>query len=242
MTTDFLPFSWDHSGERVTTGVSIVELRNSTGHVLNITGLKSPISIKIKNLKVLANSSKSHFVGASRTVYHKIDVTSLGTALILKVRPESNSTDFSVFFKYQARPSPSNSDFNTTTPDFSSCVLGSFGYVNCSHDPYVVYIDSAHVNRTGYYFIGIEIKSRTSSKSKKRRCVGRGRWKRSCVQFKEPPTTAPTYNVPEYLEGDENYTMAVLPAACLYWNTEKSKWTNGGCTVRIGKTTKGIAV
>ena len=237
-----MPFSWDPSSARVTTRVSSFELKNSIGHVLNITELKSPISIKIKNNEGLANNSQPHYVGPYRTVYHKINVTTPGMALILKVRPKNNATEFSVFVKYQERPSPSNSDLNTTIPNFSSCSKASSGYANCSRDPYVMYVDSAHVNQTGYYFVGIKIKSSSSGKSRKRRCTGQGRWKRSCVQYKEPPTTPATYNVPEYLQRDENYTIQVLPAACLYWSTEMSKWTTEGCTVRTLKfiLTKGL--
>ena len=231
MATEFVPFSWDPSGERVTTGVSSLELKNSTGHLLNITQLKSPISIKLRNIQDLANNSRSHYVGANRTVYHKMNVTTPGMALILKVRPEKNSPEFSVFGKHQQRPSPNDNDFSTTIPDFSSCVHGTMGYTNCSRDPHVVYVDSAHVNQTGYYFIGIQIKSRTRVISRVRRCSGKGRSKRSCVQYKEPPTTGATYNVPEYLQGDENYTMQVIPAACLYWNVDVSKWTTEGCKV-----------
>ena len=242
LTTDYMPFSWDLSSARVTTRVSSLELKNSTGHVLNITELKSPVSIKIKNTQDSANNSRPHYVGANKTVYHKINVTTPGMALILKVRPENDTTEFSVFVKYQERPSLSNSDLNTTIPDFSSCSKASSGYANCSRDPYVMYVDSEHVNQTGYYFVGIQIKARSPGKSRKRRCSGQGRSKRSCVRYKEPPTTPATYNVPEYLQGDENYTMQVLPAACLYWNTEMSKWTREGCKVRTLKfeITKGL--
>lgn len=232
MTTDFLPFSWDPSGARVTTGVSSLELRNSTGHALNMKDIKSPISIKIQNNQDSANNSQRHYVGKYRTVYHKVNVTSTGMTLRIKLRPESNTTYFSVFVKYQKRPSPTNNDYNTTIPNFSSCVQASSGYTNCSRDPYAVYLGSRHVNQTGYYFIGIQVKSRSLGLSRVRRCLGQGRSKRSCVEYKEPPTTAATYNLPEYQYGDENYTMEVLQAACLYWSTELSKWTTKGCTVR----------
>ena len=235
MTTDFLPFSWDPSGSLVTTGVSSLELKNSTGHVLNMKDIKSPISIKIQNNQDLINKSQRHYVGTNRTVYHKVDVTSTGMTLRIKVRPESTSTYFSVFVKYQKRPSPTNNDYNTTIPNFSSCVQASFGYTNCSRDPYAVYLGSGRVNRTGYYFIGVQVKSRILGMSRVRRCLGQGRSKRSCVEYKEAPTTAATYNKPEYRHGDQNYTMEVLQAACLYWSTELSKWTSKGCTVRTLK-------
>ncbi|KAJ7334469.1 hypothetical protein OS493_014786 [Desmophyllum pertusum] len=234
ITTDFVAFSWDTSGARVTTGVSSLELKNSTGHLFNMTELTSPISIKLPNTQDLSNSSRSHFAGDNRTVFHKIDVTQSGMALILKVRPDNNATEFFVSVKYGERPSHSNSDFNTSVPDFSSCVQMSSGYVNCSRDQYVVFVDSAHVSQTGYYFIGIKIKSR--SRSRKRRCSGKGRSKRSCVQYKEAPATKAS-NAPESIhasqssKGDVNYTIQVLPAACLYWNTAESRWTTEGCKV-----------
>ena len=239
ITTDYIPFSWDSSAARVTTGVSSLQMKNSSGNALNITELESPILIKLSNTQDLKNNSQPHFLGADETVYHKISVTTAGMTLLLKIRPENNATEFLVFGKYNVRPSIVNSDFNKTIPDFSSCIHDpmSASYVNCSRDPYVVYVDSAHVNQTGYYYIGIQIKSKRNSISRVRRCVGQGRSKRSCVQHKEPPTTGASFNIPQYLQSDENYTMQVIPAACLYWSTELSMWTTKGCKVRNLKLT-----
>ncbi|XP_078344032.1 polycystin family receptor for egg jelly-like [Oculina patagonica] len=234
ITTSFVPFTWDPSGARVTTGVSSLELKNSTGHLLNMTELESPISIKLPNTQDLSNSSRSHYVGANKTVFHKINVTQSGMALILKVRPENNATEFVVSVKYGERPSLGNSDFDTTVPNFSSCVQLSSGYVNCSRDPYVVFVNNALVSNTGYYFIGIKIKAKTGSR--KRRCSGKGRSKRSCVQYKDAPATddpnvVQSINAPQYSKADEVYTFQVLPAACLYWSTALSRWTTEGCKV-----------
>ena len=227
-----MPFTWDPSGARVSTGVSSLELKTSTGHLLNTTELESPISIKLTNTHDLTNSSQSHYVKANRTVFHKINITQSGMALLLRVRPENNATEFFVSVKYGERPSLSNNDLNVTIPDLSSCLHISSGYINCSRDPYVVFLNSDAVIKTGNYFIGITAKARTSGTSRVKRCTDRGRSKRSCVQYKEPPTTSATYHVPQYLTGDENYTMQVIPAACLYWNAEASNWTTEGCTVR----------
>ena len=240
MTTKYTSFSWDPSGARVTTEVSSLELKNSNRQLLNITQLKSPISIKLRNTQDLVNNSRSHYVGANRTVYHKINGTHSGIALIVKVRPKNNSTEFLVFGKHHERPTPSNNDFNSTVPNFSSCIQASSGYINCSRDPYVVFVDSAHVNQTGFYFIGIQIKLKApvARNARVRRCSGRGRSKRSCVEYKDPPPKdtpqqEKSYHVPQYSKGDQNYTMQVIPAACLYWNEEMSKWTTDGCKVRL---------
>ena len=224
-----MPFTWDPSGQRVTTGVSSLELKNSTGHHLNMTELKSPLSIKLRNSEDLSNSTQSHYVKAKKTVYHKINVTQRATALILKLRPENNATKFLVSVKYKERPSLSSSDLNVTIPDFSSCASG---YSNCSRDPYLVFVNSDVVVNIGVYFIGITATSRMSGSSRVKRCTGGERSKRSCVQYKEPPSTSATYLVPQYLTGDENYTMQVIPAACLYWDAEASNWTTEGCAVR----------
>ena len=239
MTTKYTFYSWDPSGARVSTGVSSLELKNSAGHLLNITNLKTPISIKIPNIQDFTNNSRSHYVGVNRTVYHKINVTTLGMALVLKVIPGNKATEFLVSLKYNKRPSPSNSDFNTTVPNFSSCVQASSTSVNCSSDPYVVFVDNAHVNKTGYYFIGIKIKAKTyNGVIRTKRCLSQRRSKRSCVQYKDaPPTDSPrqekAYHQPQYSNGDENYTMLAIPTACLYWSTELSKWTTAGCRVRL---------
>ena len=138
--------------------------------------------------------------------------------------------------KYGERPSLSKSDFNTTVPDFSSCVQLSAGNVSCSRDPYVALINNDLVRQTGYYFIGIKIKPKAGSR--KRRCSTKGRSKRSCVQYKDAPATADrnvveSLHTPQYSKGDAVYSIQVLPAACLYWSTALSKWTTEGCTVKL---------
>ena len=229
-----MPFTWDPSGARVTTGVSSLELKNSTGHLLKITNLESAITIKLPYTHDLANASRSHYVGANNTVFYKINVTQSGMALILKVRPENNVTEFLVSVKYGQRPSLSDSDLNATVPNFSSCVKLPSGDVNCSRDPYVVFVTNELVSRTGYYFIGIKIKPRSTSR--KRRCSEEGRSKRSCAQYKEAPATdAPNMAKsiqPKYGSGDVIYSMQVLPAACLYWSAAVSRWKTEGCQVK----------
>ena len=219
----------------MTTGVSSLELKNSTGHILDIAKLESPISIKLPCTHDLTNSSRSQYVGANDTAYNKINVTQTGMTLILKVRPENNATELLVLVKYGQPPTLSDRDLDATVPNFSSCVWSSSDYVNCSRDPYVVFLSNKLVSRTGYYFIGIKIKARSGSR--KRRCSGEGRSRRSCVEDKETPVTdvpnvARTIHAPKYSRGDVVYTMQALPAACLYWSTAVSKWTAEGCRVK----------
>jgi len=216
----------------VTTGVSSLKLKNSGGHLFNLSELKSPISIKISNTHHLSKTSRSHYVKANGTVFHKINVTQSGMALILKVHPENNATEFLMSVKYGERPSLEDSDLNLTIPDFSSCVSISSGYVNCSRDPYAVFVNNAIFGKIGYYFTGITAKTKTFGVSRIKRCTGRGRSKKSCIQYKEPPTSGTAYHIPQYHSGDENYTLQVIPAACLYWNTKASRWTTEGCEVR----------
>ena len=229
VTADFTPFSWDPTGVRVTTAVSSLELRNSSGHLLNTTELNARITIKLQNLQVFINTSQSHYIGANRTVFYKINVTRLGMALMLKIRPESNKTEFLVTVKYGERSSPSDNDLNLTIPDLSSCDGMPHGHFNCSRDPFMVFMNQEFVEKKGlgYYFVGLTAVSRVSAKSRIRRCS-----KRSCVQYKEPPTNGASYSVPHYREGDKNYTIQVMPAACLFWNAEISRWTPEGCRVR----------
>ena len=232
VTTDFTPFSWDPLGSRVTTAVSSLELRNSSGQFLNTTELTAPISIRLQNLQKFTNASQSHFVGANRTVFYKVNVNQSGMSLMLEIRPESNETKFLVTVKYGERSSVSNSDLNLTIPDLSSCDKIPDGYVNCSRDPYKVFVNQKFVESKGpgYYFISLTAVSRISEISRVRRCS-----KESCVQYKEPPTKGASFIVPQYWEGDENYTIQVMPAACLYWNAEISQWTSDGCKVKHEK-------
>ena len=229
VTTDFTPFSWDPSGSRVTTAVSSLELKNSSGNFLNTTELTAPITIRLQNLQEFRNASQSHFVGTNRTVFYMLNVNQTGMALMLKIRPDSNETKFLVTVKYGKR-SVSNSDLNLTIPDFSSCDKIPDGYVNCSRDPYTVFMNQEFIESKGlgYYFVSLTAVSRIPKISRVRRCT-----EQSCVQFKEPPTEGESFSVPHYREGDETYTIQVMSAACLYWNVEISQWTSGGCKVKL---------
>ena len=220
ITTSFVPYSWHPSAARLTSGVSSLEVKNSTGHLLIMTELTTPITIKIRNNHNLLNISQTHSVGARNTLFHKINVTHLGMALILKVRPEKNKTELFVALKFGKRPSANNSDINATIPNFSSCAHTPSGsYVNCSSDPYEVFVNSKVIKRTGAYFIGIQVKSK--SPSRKRRCSG----------DMDDMETGQSPSDPQFSKGNENYTIRVMPAACLYWNTEISQWSYDGCKV-----------
>ena len=227
VTANFIPYSWDITGARVTTAVSSFTLKNSSGHLLNTKELN--VTIKLQNLQIFINTSQSHYITANRSIFYKINVTQLGMALMLKIRPESNKTEFLVTVKYGERPLPSNSDLNVTIPDLSYCDDTPDGYLNCSRDPYMVFLNQEFVseNGLGFFFVGLKAVSRVSAISRVRRCS-----KRSCVQYKEPPTNGASYSVPHYREGDENYTIQLMPAACLFWNAEISQWTSEGCRVR----------
>ena len=232
VTAEFTPFSWDPTGERVTTAVSSLEVRSSSGYPLNTTELIAPITIRLQRHQNFTNTARSHFIGANRTVFYKINVTQSGMALMLKIRPESSKTEFLVAVKYGERPSPSNSDFNVTIPDLSSCDRMPDGYFNCPRDPYLVFLNQEFVQKKGlgYYLIGLTAMPRVSTISRMRRCS-----KRSCVQYKEPPTNGASFRVPQYRKGDETYIIQVVPAACLFWNAEISQWTSEGCRVRQEK-------
>ena len=211
----------------MTTAVSSLELRNSSGGLLNTTELN--VTMKLQNLQVFINTYQSQYITANRSIFYKINVTQLGMALMLKIRPESNKTEFLVTVKYGERPFPSNSDLNATIPDLSSCDDMPDGYLNCSRDPHMVFLNQEFVQKkgVGFYFVGLKAVSRVSAISRVRRCS-----KRSCVQYKEPPTKGASHSVQHYREGDENYTIQVMPAACLFWNAEISQWTSEGCRVR----------
>ena len=211
----------------MTTAVSSFTLKNSSGHLLNTKELN--VTIKLQNHQIFINTSQSHYITANRSIFYKINVTQLGMALMLKIRPESNKTEFLVTVKYGERPLPSNSNLNVTIPDLSSCDDTPDGYLNCSRDPYMVFLNQEFVseNGLGFFFVGLKAVSRVSAISRVRRCS-----KRSCVQYKEPPTNGASYSVPHYREGDENYTIQLMPAACLFWNAEISQWTSEGCRVR----------
>ena len=164
MITDFIPFTWDPSGARLTSGIASLQIKNSSGSLLKMDKLKIPISVTLPQMSNTGttNTSFSYHAKSNRTVFHKINVTQPDMALLLKVRPLSNTTKLLVSLRYKERPSPRNGDFNATVPDYSSCIQVSDAYVNCSKDPYMVLVSNTHVKQTGYYFIGIKVKSTMS--------------------------------------------------------------------------------
>lgn len=254
------PFTWDKSAQTVKSSVLDFKLKASGGAALNISGLQEPIALfiplakKEKPTEKDNSSAESLFVkpsnGTSDIRYHSFTVSSHDVLVTIQIKPEKGKT-MDVFVNYKTKPTRLRNVFNTTLPNFSSCTnwnpnsnWNSTKSLNCSSDPYTFAFSSLISGHTGTHYLGIqyikkkpEADSNIDSRRKKRSCRHvHGRWKRSCVDVKDAPTTPPPIPIiiiPKYNSTtDANYSLSISVSGCLYWSETKEKWTGEGCRVR----------
>ncbi|XP_074631330.1 polycystin-1-like protein 2 isoform X3 [Acropora palmata] len=251
------PFSWDASAKNVKSPVVSIDLRDNKGEVIDVSGLSKEIELNIKtnrkeqNQKPLSTFVKPSVNGSMN--YHRVQVSTHGIEMSLKVVPE-NGTTLQIYIRHSKRPTDDNFEYMTNVPDYSSCKKRfakrmsessypsfPYSYFNCSKDPNLVLLPVNVTAKLGMVFIGVRLLGTRESENRqsrhRRSCSENGRQKRSeiCVEFKDPPTTpAPTPRLifPSYEpKTDVNYSMAINIGTCLYWSESKEKWTSDGCRV-----------
>lgn len=242
------PFTWDDSAKGIKSSVVDFSLKKDDGTPLEISGLKDPVELFIpvsrQEQKTGNKSDEKYFAkpsdGSSNLRYHRIDIPSANSIVFFEIQPERGEV-FEVFVSAQKKPTPTDYQFKTRVPDFSSCTAysKSTGYHNCSNNPYEISLSSDVTGKTGTHYIGIMFAGNKTDQSRSRvsrSCGGHGgRQKRSCIGVKDPPTTpppSPKIVIPQYNKStDVNYTMSVTLTSCLYWSEKKQVWTNEGCSV-----------
>ena len=234
-----------------------VSLKNVTsGRAIRVQGLKKPVQLFIKNWereeKELKNQKKQKpkeifFVKPSppnsirNMRFHKISLSLYkDMETNIKIVP-SNNERLEIYIRNRVRPTPVDNNFQTTVPDFTSCLNSSRGdgFDKCLSDPYLIRISPKITGHTGTHYIGIRyvpkspINKNNNTTRVKRGCreTGGQRHKRSCVEVKNPPSVAKLVTS-EFQNGtDVWYKIRVTMGACMYWSEEKEEWTNRGCKV-----------
>lgn len=191
--------------------------------------------------------------------YHRMNVTSPFISTTVFVKPASDVM-FDVYIKYNEKPSSNDYNFKRQIPDHSSCSYDSNlkAFVNCSLDPYTFSFSAKDSGHTGLHYLGIRYlpsfynrsTNHTTLDAKKhlvirvRRsvqepCDGDGRrQKRSCAEYKKPPTPkpAPSFKkevVPDFENlTDVSYTLDITSGTCMFWDTEDQQWSRKGCKVK----------
>lgn len=242
------PFTWDESAKGIKSSVVDFSLKKDDGTPLPIAGLKDPVELFIpvtRKVQTTGNKSDEKYFakpsdGTGNLQYHRINIPSVNSIVFFDIHPDHGQV-LDIFVTAEKKPTPSNFQFKTRVPDFSSCTAYSkiFGYQNCSKNPYEMSLTSNVTDKTGTHYIGIMLAANTTEVARNRAsrsCAGQGgRQKRSCIGVKDPPTTpppSPRIIKPQYNSStDVNYTMSVTITSCLYWSEKKQVWTNEGCSV-----------
>ena len=219
-----------------------LQLKDDAKSPLNVTGASEDIDLYIPLDSSKIPKPHVYFLakqnGSMR--YHRFVINTTDPPMSLRVAPVDRDDKFEIYWKYRVRPEANKDDVITTLPDYSSCTVINGKHTDCQRDPYMVLVDTSRTPVSGAYFLGIRnIASESANRvRRKRSCSGGDRFKRSCLQYKDPPPTlAPTGGtyqtvVPMFRSDmDFNYTMDTIKSPCLYWDAKREAWTSDGCKV-----------
>ena len=223
--TAFNPYTWDYSRTRVDSDVLSLDIKDDKGNVVNVSHLTSNINIQLPlHPKNHTPDVFEHFAKPAKLHYHVTRVDYEGTVIKIEIKPQTPKARYTIYVKYQQRPTTDNYDVNQTVS--SNCNSRDTGKYDCVTDYFQV-----TAQKPGPYYIGI-LGERIP---KHKRVIQR---KRSpCVEVKDPPPTPPSYKnvtvTPEYDPlTDVNYTLRVRLGSCVYWSQVQEKWITDGCKVR----------
>ena len=198
------PFTWDPSAKGIRSSVVEFSLKKTDGTTIEVSGLKDPVELFLPVARPDDNkgnvSGENYFAkpsnGSNNLRYHRIHIPTANVIVFFKVKPERGKF-VNIFVSPQKKPTPSEYQYKTRVPDFSSCVVDNkdTGYHNCSNNPYEFTLSSGVTGKTGVHYIGIMFAANKSQEERGRvaRSCGThgGRQKRSCIGVKDPPTTPP---------------------------------------------------
>ena len=240
-------FTWDASSQNVDSSLVSLNLKGSNGKPLNISGLSEDIEISIPRTDTSSPKPEGTYFTKDTNLtmqFHTFPINEEGLSIQLEIHPVNYTDTFKAFAKKGSRPSRSNYDMIMTIPDFSSCHLNeSVGYVNCSYDPYMMFIPSESLEVGAVYFVGILYEGADDSQERvrdrqRRDCLSGGRMKRSCIKYKDPPptpkpegfvTVKPLFDA----LNSHNYTLKRNSVGCRYWDPVVHRWSTKGCKVSV---------
>ncbi|XP_068717180.1 polycystin-1-like protein 2 [Montipora capricornis] len=244
-TSAFNPFTSDPSSALVNSIVLRLVLKDDNGDILKVENSKEDVELNIRLNQIQEqNEPKEPFFAKpsekGKMNYHKIDLPYAdGNAVRLRIQP-TGSVVFDVFVSYNQRPTVTKYDAKRKLPD-EACRLIS--QEHCNDTAYDFLLVDSVLRKPGSYFIGIlyEQSQQKPERRKRRSCFGKGRQKRSCVEFKDPPqpeniTVIPVYNP----KTDANYSMNVKQEECLFWDSVKEQWLSRGCKVGLNSTSTSL--
>lgn len=235
---DFNPFTWNNSSKKIKSSVTSLDLQSANGEKINVSNLENYIEIVIPISSSPPNTSVGtdhYFLKPNKLSFHSYYAEIADVPISIKIGAEKQGIVIEIFLKFGARPTIEYSDHNFTVTSTcknqtvdkqneTSCLLEESSLTVVPSEPSRLYI--------GLLFLGAKS---VNEHSRRRRsaCLGHGRERRSCVDFKDPPPKGVTETViPQYDPStDVNYTISISQSSCLYWSEEKEEWTSDGCKV-----------
>lgn len=203
----FNPFTWDNSSKAIQSSVTSLELQSGKAKI-NMSNLDDdilmviPISSPPKN-----NTNTSEVVEHSFLKPNKLSVRSYHAELAdvpvsIAIRVSETGVVIEFFVRFGSRPTTDNFDHNSTVRFTSRCenlTEGERNQTSCLPDETSITVVPP---KTGLLYVGILFlgaKNNTEHFRARRSCFGRGRQRRSCVGFKDPPPKGITKTiVPQY--------------------------------------------
>jgi len=236
----FNPYTWDSTKQRVNSDVLALDLKDDTRKLIKVSNLSNNVIIvaPLKN-QTVSLESPQYFTRNDNLRIHVIDIEYENTLIMLEITPTEANTNLFVYLRYGQRPTNQEHDLNATVSKSEKCVWSpggrgrKDGKTKCSQLPSPI---ETLAKQPGKYFLGVQGYNRSGTKRAKRSCFGNRRQKRSCVEVKDPPPTAPQGKnltvVPVYdSKSDQNYSLRVALRSCVFWSEESEKWITEGCRV-----------
>ena len=236
--TKLNPYKWDVSEGKVVSDILSLELTDSKGEIIPVSGTSSDIAINLSLHSGNDSLLNSFFVRPLTMRYHSVEIVELSESMIVEVKPENQSEIMLVYTKYGERPTVDDYDHVALVPDFSSCLFGDVNnqvLAACSQSPYEV-MSIKEVVQLGLYYVGVLYfeKGELNRTRVRRSCLGGHRVRRDCVEPKPPPVKGTVYNATlNYNPNtDRNYSVKVRKYSCYYFSLTQDEWSTDGCKVK----------
>ena len=250
----FNPFTWDESSTLVSSTIVDVKIRYTQGdrQMISILNLTEDIDLQIPVSTSGSGTEPAMFYipDDNQTIhYHSFVIEQTNQAAEVHIQPVEKRVKLTVLVQYGRKPTLTNYDYQATLPNYTNCPVDGAAQdaADCKDNPYSLFLPSTYLTIRGTYYVGVKYekvdKNYSSDHSRGRRGCGRGgRSKRSCIKYKDPPTSLPSggkfvlatqksYDKTKH----DNYTLEQLSLGCNFWNPSANKFSSGGCRVSVGE-------